>query len=210
MVKASDISDLKKSVKDGKFTKDGSHLVLSRGSATTFNNRMLKSLVGGPATVEEDFNVAHNKLTSLEGAPSFPLDNGGMATGNFICSFNQLTSLEGAPYAVFDFTCNYNKLTSLEGCPKYINGTLNISDNLLSNLKDIHKHIQEVGQIIMLTGNPLKSHVLGLLKIEELTSIIFSDNVKLERIINKYLPEGDIFECQQELIDAGFEEYAQL
>jgi hypothetical protein len=30
------------------------------------------------------------------------------------------------------------------------------------------------------------------------------------KIVNKYLPGGDIMECQDELIDAGLSEYAKL
>jgi len=57
--------------------------------------------------------------------------------------------------------------------------------------------------------NPIKSSVLGLVKIKGLTNVIF-DNKKLEKIMNKYLPLGDIFDCQEELIEAGLEEFAEL
>jgi hypothetical protein len=36
------------------------------------------------------------------------------------------------------------------------------------------------------------------------------DNKGIERIIEKYLPLGNIFECQSELIEAGYGEYAKL
>ena len=37
------------------------------------------------------------------------------------------------------------------------------------------------------------------------------DNEKVENIINKHLKgERDVFACQEELIEAGYEEYAQL
>jgi len=57
--------------------------------------------------------------------------------------------------------------------------------------------------------NPIKSSVLGLVKIKGLTEVMFV-NKKLEKIMNKYLPLGDIFDCQEELIEAGLEEFAEL
>jgi hypothetical protein len=73
----------------------------------------------------------------------------------------------------------------------------------------------------------IESHVLGLLKIEGLRCAVFSvsDRIsdgasskyqshkfhKLDEIINRHLLTGkDIFACQEELIEAGFEEYAKL
>ena len=35
-------------------------------------------------------------------------------------------------------------------------------------------------------------------------------NIQLTKIINKYLPLGDLLDCQEELIEAGYEEFAQL
>jgi hypothetical protein len=57
--------------------------------------------------------------------------------------------------------------------------------------------------------NPIKECILGLLKIKNLTNVTL-DNKEVQDIINKYLPEGNIVECQSELIEAGFEEFAKL
>lgn len=48
-------------------------------------------------------------------------------------------------------------------------------------------------------------HVFGISypKINEKLKIV-------ETIINKYLPKGDIMDCQDGLIDAGLSEYAKL
>ena len=67
----------------------------------------------------------------------------------------------------------------------------------------------EVRGKIDFSKNKISSHVLGLLKIKGLKHVKLS-NKKVETIINKYLPEGDILECQSELMDAGLEEYAKL
>ena len=44
-------------------------------------------------------------------------------SGHFVCGHNKLTSLDGAPTNVGgDFHCNFNKLTSLIGAPTYVGG----------------------------------------------------------------------------------------
>jgi hypothetical protein len=64
-------------------------------------------------------------------------------------------------------------------------------------------------EIIDLGNNPILSNVLGLLKIEGLM-VVYLLNKEVQAIINKYLPMGDIFKCQEELIEAGFEDYAKI
>jgi hypothetical protein len=148
-------------------------------------------------------NVSFKNLTSLEGAPK-------EVGGNFFCSFNQLTSLKDAPSKVGgSFSCLYNQLTSLEGAPEEINGAFNCHDNKLTSLKDIHKQIKKIDGIFFANTNPIKSHILGLLLIKGITKVKL-DNKEVEDIINKYLGIGDIFSAQEELIDAGLEEYAKL
>jgi hypothetical protein len=131
-------------------------------------------------------------------------------TGGFYCGGNQLTSLTGAPTSVTGgFYCFGNQLTSLTGAPTSVTGDFHCSNNQLTSLKDIHKYIKSIGGNFYLVRNPIKSHVLGLLKIKGLKSVEL-DNKEVEKILNKYLPEGDILDCQQELIEAGLDEYAQL
>ena len=70
---------------------------------------------------------------------------------------------------------------------------------------------------ISLTKNPIKSHVLGLLKIKGLRSVSL-DNKEVADIINKYLFGAtgkdpsirDIVDCQEELMDNDLEDYALL
>jgi hypothetical protein len=88
-------------------------------------------------------------------------------------------------------------------------------------LHNIHKHIKHINGTADFSINPIKSHVLGLLKIEGLKYIKFvtfgytdKELDSVAKIINKYL-SGDrdamaVMSCQDELMDAGFEEYAQL
>jgi hypothetical protein len=55
--------------------------------------------------------------------------------------------------------------------------------------------------------------VLGLLLIDGLKAAFFSQgwNDELQTIINKHLAgERDVFACQEELIENGLEDFAQL
>jgi hypothetical protein len=170
-------------------------------------NNKLTSLEGAPSSVGGTFFCANNKLTSLEGAPS-------SVGGNFNCYNNKLTSLEGAPSSVGgNFNCYNNKLTSLEGAPSSVGGNFNCYNNNLTSLHNIHKqikHIKHIGRWVAFEDNPIKSHVLGLLLIDGLYGVIL-DNREVSDIINKHLKgERDVFACQEELIEAGFEEFAQL
>jgi hypothetical protein len=65
------------------------------------------------------------------------------------------------------------------------------------------------------TGNPIKSHVLGVMLIENIKRVEFTmDNIELlsiEKTINSHLKtDRDVYLCQDNLIKAGFAEYAQL
>lgn len=143
-----------------------------------------------------------------------------------------LSSLVGAPQSTgwkADFS--WNLLQNLNGITKDIgkdeHGELYLFDCGLTNLKDVHKHVHQVGTI-HLGGNPIASHVLGLLKIKNLRRVWFVpqfstahvktelDNtlLRVQEIIHKYLPNNRgneaVLECQNALIDAGLDEYAEL
>ena len=120
--------------------------------------------------------------------------------------------------------CMHNDLNSFEHFPKNVYGEdgIDVSYNNFSSLKDIHKHLHSVTgkDGIILSHNPLKSHLLGLLKINGLKKVVLTDASgskalhEAQRIINKYLPGNgsnkDIMDCQSDLLDAGLDEYAQL
>ena len=168
------------------------------------SNNNLTSLEGAPSVVNNDFYCSNNKLTSLEGAPS-------AVKGDFVCSYNKLTSLEGAPSVVNGgFYCSNNNLTSLEGAPSVVSGYFSCPNNKLTSLAGIHKIIKEIHGAAYFRSNPIKSSVLGLMRIKGLTKV-FLDNKQVMDILNKYLEgDRDIIKCQSELLDAGLEEYAKL
>ena len=59
----------------------------------------------------------------------------------------------------------------------------------------------------------VNQQIKNLIKIKGIKYLYFDDTrklKKLEKIINKYLPKRDMLNCQDELIEAGFEEYAEV
>jgi hypothetical protein len=132
-------------------------------------------------------------------------------TGIFVANNIELTSLKGSPEEIIgDFDCSANYLTSLEGAPSSIGGNFVCDYNAITSLHNIHKQIKYIGGYANFEYNPIKSHVLGLLLIKGL-KYVYLTNGKVADIIDKHLSgDRDVFACQEELIEAGFEDYAQL
>ena len=198
MPPAEDVHDLLASLKSGYFTKDGSKLKVTGGFYCDHNQ--LKSLEGCPQTVGGSFYCYQNNLESLEGCPQKVGDG-------FYCSGNQLESLEGCPQTVGgSFYCSYNHLESLEGCPRIVGGYFYCSNNKqLTSLARINFYVHEINgkDGADFEGCPIKSNILGLLKIRGLKKVKFTDK-KLQEIMNKYLPMGDSTDCIDDLLDAGY------
>ncbi len=195
-------------------------------ATTKYKERSILSVMGKqPEHVDGDFYCSDNKLTSLEGAPSSvggyfvcsrnkltSLKGGPTSVGGyFYCSRNKLTSLKGAPTFVGgDFNCPRNNITSLEGAPSSIGGDFSCPGNNITSLHNIHKHIKHIGSYADFNNNPITSCVLGLLLIDGLTHV-YIHHIEVQKIINKHLSgDRDVFACQEELIEAGYEDYAQL
>lgn len=133
---------------------------------------------------------------------------------------NVLRTFENFPKTIFhapdnalgdsiNFNFSQNGLTSLEHFPRDIDGTVDTSMLDQLSLSKAHKHIDR------LTGGwRISSHyvgpVLGVLLIKGLRAIsLGSDKLELNKIINSYL-QGDIMDCQEELIQLGYKDYAKL
>jgi len=138
--------------------------------------------------------------------------------GNFWCYNKNLASLEGAPSSVSgDFTCSDNNLTSLEGSPSSVGGDFWCYNNLTS-LAMVHKHIKHINGGFYVGHNPIEGCVLGLLLIDGLKLVACDDKrdamYPAIEIVNRYLPnrkgKSALLACQNELLDAGLEEYAKL
>lgn len=167
----------------------------------------LESLVGMPDYVGGDFDCQANKLTSLEGAPSY-------VGGSYICALNTINSLKGVPETINgSFDCSFCGLSSFEYFPKVIKGDFKMVCNGFISLKDIHKHIKQIDGELNTYSNQIRSNVLGLLLIKNLKKVMISTG-EVMSIVNSYLPNDRgmdaVLECQAELIEAGFEDFAEL
>lgn len=197
MKKAKSILALKRSIVDGHFTQDGSDL---DADSCDLSQKGLVSLVGAPSVVNGEFSCSYNRLTSLEGAPTkvtgkFTCHRNHLATlkggpsyvgGDFDCTVNNdLKSLVGAPDYVGDsFYCNFD-LESLEGIPAYIGKRFMCAGTKVKSLKDIHRHLKELGGQFDCRKTPITSNVLGLLLVKGIKSVnnetfgdILTDTIK--------------------------------
>lgn len=196
------------------------------GDFVCINTPNIETLEGFPKKVGGSFIIRGTKITTLEGGP---LSVG----GDYICDYNNLTTLKGSPKAVEDFSVNNNKLLSLEGGPETVNGSFIISNNKLKNLEgcpkiiknsifcsensletltNIHKYINQIGELISIDDLGKVDSILGLIMVNGLVRILIVDNSEIEDIINKYLGKGrtGMLAAQKELIEAGYEEQAKL
>ena len=151
-----------------------------------------------------DLNIVSQGLTSLVGSPK-------RVPGTVYAGYNNLTNLKGGPeYVGGDFFVTGNPLVSLEGAPSSVRGTFKCENTKITSLHNIHKQVKFIGEYFLLTDTEITSCILGVLLIEGL-QLIQMRNKPLQNIINKHLKgERDVFACQEELINAGFEELAQL
>jgi hypothetical protein len=163
-----------------------------------------------------DFDCDQMDLTSLAGAPE-------KINQHFHCSNNKLTSLAEAPLEIAgDFICTNNRALTELGIKKpiKIGADFWLYRCGLTSLKGIHRQVKQILGVASFEANPIRSHMLGLLKIEGLQEIKFdlenhggakTKGDTVTAIINRHLENGrDVIACQDELIDAGYEEYAQL
>ena len=164
----------------------------------------LTSLEGCPQEIGRNFDcyMCH-KLLSLVGGPT-------KVGGSYNCGVCiKLTNLKGCPQEINgDFNCHSNdKLISLEYGPQIVHGDYNCYDcRNLTSLKYLPKRLTSSLNVRM--TSKVKDY-LSIFKIEGITDFR-TDNAVIEKIINKYLPKRDMLNCQDELIEAGFEEYAEV
>lgn len=172
-------------------------------------NPALISLKGCPKTIDGNFDCSYNALTSLKYCPTLS----GKISGAFDCTNNKLRSLQFCPEHINGaFTCTTNNLTTLLYGPKTVLGNYDCGDNYLENIDGLPEQI--TGRFYMRNSDNLKSFpALRFLKIKNLLSIS-TDFRKVDVIINQYLPNtrgnDAIIECQNELLDAGLDDFAQL
>jgi len=146
--KANSIAKLIASIKNGRFTLDGRHLVAEN---LMLSAHKLTSLVGCPQVVKGVFNCSENRLQTLEGGPV-------EVSGNYYCNDNVLVSLKGAPRQVKTFWCQRNNLETLENGPEEVDNEYNCSENKLRSLKGAPRRVRffdcSKNLLVTLEGGP--------------------------------------------------------
>lgn len=91
--------------------------------------------------------------------------------------------------------------------------TLGTNFSSTCSLKNVGKVFPKLEYIEIVTEDAVKSHVLGLLKIPTFKGVdVHTVKTEWVEILNKYVGKGNdgIIDCQNELLDAGYDELAQL
>jgi len=169
---------------------------------TVWGNNKLKSTEGFPLTCE-NFSVKDGEFTTVTKIPK-----GGTS---------QQVSFENCKVSTLDITDQghdklYLKLkgcplTSLDGMPRRVS-TLDIDNTKIDDLHNIHKKFDHLWGI---DCNFVTKNVLGVLLIPGFGRINPKD-YKVTSIVGKYCNKGKagVIEAQNELVEAGLEEYAEL
>jgi hypothetical protein len=174
-------------------------------------------------TIDEESMIAvcnGFNIRTLKGVPFDKLDHETLDNFQDISvdiSDNGLTDLEGFPvfnsYQSVDMS--HNKLTSCKGLPRTFD-TLWAKDNQIKSVKeDILPYIDAL-KWIDLSGNPVeKSGLLSLFELDGLRDITLSEN-GVQEIIKKHLKRrgesvrARMLDCQDDLIEAGYDAQAKL
>jgi hypothetical protein len=168
-------------------------------------NNLLKSLAGVQPIIYGNFDVQDNLLESLKGGPVETF-------GSYIVNNNsRITSLEFGPRKVGGHFYFQNcGVASIDHAPRYVGGIFYGPQNNITSLKGIEKIVDFIGEDLILNDNPIESHVLGVLLIKGVRHVWMDRVQEVQEIINQHLGSRDLLACQEELIDAGLEEFAQL
>jgi hypothetical protein len=183
----------------------------------------IRSFKGGPSYVGGTVYAAYSLIESLEGAPSF-------VGGNFLLRYgnDKLESLKGT-LKIVKGTFNVRAcagLSDLTGSPEEVGEWDSSECHSLVTLKgispiihgDVHLeecfNLESLDGLKTMNGDLFIRHCVKLKKVLQVFKIkgcklISHHDTKLRDIINKYLPTRDVIGCQDELIDAGLEEYAR-
>lgn len=151
-------------------------------------------------------------LSSLENFP-LRLGEGNLDSNNHLA---KKKVLENSRKFALEFHEYNDHITTLEFFPEITIGSLFLQKVTHLNLARCNKYMKEVHGIISLSDF-YKGPVLSLLLVKGLKALDISrlgsakSTTDVEKIINNHLgKDGDILECQEELITAGCKEYAKL
>jgi hypothetical protein len=212
----------------GTFDVSGATLTSMKNFPTQVNedfiveDTTIKSFVGGPSWVGGTVFATDGKFESLEGMPTYIGLNCGLRYNYYLTSLKgtldtvigdfsvagceNLSDLTGSPTSVGGWdSSGCHSLRSLKGISEEIHGDAYFADCI--NLESLEGLKYVGGELGIKRCLKLKK-VLYVFKIKGVQKVVH-DNNTLTKILNKYLPSRDIIGCQDELMDAGLEEYAR-
>lgn len=165
------------------------------------------------------FDVSAREITSLYGCPKH-------ITSNFYCSCNYLTSLQFGPTQIDGvFFCDGNDLSSLEYAPRKIGTgkktwiqnatTASFSDNRrITSFIGIDEIFDSIYGNISMDNLSIAEGGLGWMLVEGVRNLFPGKNTSYRipmLIINDSINLNlTVYDCQRELIEKGYEEFAQL
>ncbi len=155
--------------------------------------------------------------------------------GDFYCGNSHIESLVGVPRVGrhCELAFGNNLITSLEGLNNYECSSVVMDSNLITSLKNVHKHIKRANSIY-LRDNPIMDGGIGLILIEDLNFVAYSSNddgtvfksaltpyenivlsdqfTQAMMIITRFLGQGKegLLRCQEILVDKKLERFAIL
>lgn len=139
---------------------------------------------------------------------------------DFFIGNNGLKTLVGCPDRVEnDFGCSWNDIKNFEGAPKFVGGDFSSRGNKqITSLHDFHKYVHEIHGMMTISFELIKDSILGLLLVKGLRRVVNVGKAGGARyevfdILNKHLPskgKQSVFDCQEELMNEGYDEYAKL
>lgn len=186
------------------------------------NHTWLNSVVTGYWEFSTDGKInVHGSVFMPKYQRVIPVPFGEVSNDFMIDQPSKLESLENSPVKVGrHFNVIGSQIKSLDHLPRWIGGDLNISETPIPDLHNIHKRIDHLGGRFYAgstdgtMGGELKSHVLGLLLLKPYPKSFWLSGVpeKVNEILYKYVQKEsrDIYAAQEELIDAGLEDFGQL
>lgn len=193
---------------------------------------IIQSSVLGPVTKEEldewldevGYDLGSLKYTIKNGKMdtqgNFHLDDAeithipipfGVIGGSFQANIETLKSFVNFPEKILGNLYAYDtNVESFEGLHTEVDGGVDLTMNQkLSDWVGVYKHLPRIGGGLKFDVDYVKRGGLGVLLIKELPEIS-SGNSEVDAIINKYLKsDRNVFDCQEELIDAGFAHLAR-
>jgi hypothetical protein len=162
---------------------------------------MYRALPEAQITIPTHFHVNDACENGLCGAPK----SQSYSTKNPVCF-----EVDGSFYVI-------NAIDVLElDIPKEIDGNLYFIGCQFDSFHNIHMKVKKISEDIVLIDSEIGSAILGILAIEELKQVKVcgeqsSEFKKAINIVNTHLKkERDLLDCQDELLDAGLLEYAQM